>query len=178
MNAIRVYSMNKIESDSSKKISGSIHIQKLSHKTLLMDCSPDILNIAGLTYDDAHGRTEKYGKYITVGDLDHDIWFCEVYKKRFVGKTIKDVCDAAGLPIDSPCIESPTYVCVSEKQEAASWLRNILADGPCRVKDIHAEAKAYGYSDKTLQRARRDIGAVVEREGFGGGCRWTLPHSE
>lgn len=63
----------------------------------------------------------------------------------------------------------------SDRREAGAWLKDILAEGPRRVKDIMAEARGHGFSERTLQRARKDIGAVVEREGFGGGCRWLLP---
>lgn len=62
----------------------------------------------------------------------------------------------------------------TERKEAADWLREVLADGPRRVKELMQDARAYGFSDRTLQRARRVIGAVVEREGFGGHCRWAL----
>lgn len=65
----------------------------------------------------------------------------------------------------------------SERDEAAEWLRGALADGPKRTKELMRDARAYGIAERTLQRARRTIGAVVERDGFGGHCRWapTIP---
>lgn len=62
----------------------------------------------------------------------------------------------------------------TERQDAAEWLRSLLQEGPKRIKEIMAEARG-SFSERTLQRARCDIGAKVIREGFGGECRWTIP---
>ncbi|MGH8272804.1 MAG: AAA family ATPase [Gammaproteobacteria bacterium] len=62
----------------------------------------------------------------------------------------------------------------SERTEAAEWLRDVLADGSKRASEIFKEA-ACSFSKRTLQRARNDIGARVQREGFGGGSRWYIP---
>jgi len=62
----------------------------------------------------------------------------------------------------------------TDREAAGDWLREYLhARGPSRVADVLRDARAYGYSERTLQRARKDIGAVVEREGFGGAYRWS-----
>jgi putative DNA primase/helicase len=62
----------------------------------------------------------------------------------------------------------------TERQEAGAWLRDLLSMGPVRVPDIMREAKDAGFSERTMQRARKDIGAKVDRAGFGGGCRWSI----
>lgn len=63
----------------------------------------------------------------------------------------------------------------SERDDAADWLRDALAEGSRRVPELMKDARAYGFSERTMQRARRAVGAVVEREGFGGHCRWSIP---
>ncbi len=63
-----------------------------------------------------------------------------------------------------------------ERQEAESWLREVLAAGPVPSKEIEAAAKAAGLSVRTLKRAKESIGAESIREGFGreSTCRWRL----
>jgi len=65
----------------------------------------------------------------------------------------------------------------SEREEAVEWLRGALQHGSRRVSELRKDANGYGIAERTLQRARRAIGAIVEREGFGGPCRWALPIS-
>lgn len=80
-----------------------------------------------------------------------------------------DVDDVLTAPVDR---EART-----DRQEAADWLREQLAEGPVRAKEIMSDAKALGFSERTLQRARRDIGAEARKEGFGGAWRWELSSS-
>ncbi len=62
----------------------------------------------------------------------------------------------------------------TEREEAADWLRELLSGGPVRVSEIKREAKEAGLSWRTVERAKRAIGAHVVREGFGGQCRWSV----
>lgn len=61
--------------------------------------------------------------------------------------------------------------------EAIEFLRNILGDGPVPVLDVRAEAKENGVASRTLDRAKRTLGVVANRDGFGSGSRsvWSLP---
>jgi putative DNA primase/helicase len=65
----------------------------------------------------------------------------------------------------------------TERKEAGAWLRELLSVGPVRIQEIKIQAKAYGFSERTIQRARNDIGAAVQRDGFAKGGFWLLPHS-
>lgn len=61
----------------------------------------------------------------------------------------------------------------SDRDDAADFLRRVLADGDRLSADVHAEAAAEGISVRTLERARKDVGVVHRREGFGtGGKTW------
>lgn len=59
----------------------------------------------------------------------------------------------------------------------AVWLRQILTGREAAAQDVRADAERQGYSWRTVQRARRAVGVVTVREGFGRGAFyvWSLP---
>ncbi|HYH85832.1 MAG TPA: AAA family ATPase [Pyrinomonadaceae bacterium] len=64
--------------------------------------------------------------------------------------------------------------------EATDFLRDALAVGLRRSKEVKAEARQAGISESTLRRAQRALGVRVVKEGgrFGGGSQrwgWALP---
>src|SRR6266508_1333021 len=64
---------------------------------------------------------------------------------------------------------------------ACDLLEEALSGGERLSDDIKAEAKAVGVSERTLKRARSNLGIVWRREGFGTGAiyYWRLPdHSK
>jgi putative DNA primase/helicase len=71
----------------------------------------------------------------------------------------------------------PRLATGSERQMAAAWLRDRLADGPVPVRDLQAEARDCGFSMRTLRRAREDLGleAVHQPDGGTAGWHWELP---
>lgn len=65
----------------------------------------------------------------------------------------------------------------SALDEAAEWLRDVLADGPLDAKDVHRRARDNGISERTLKRAKRSAGVVSEssRAETGiSGWRWSI----
>jgi len=66
-----------------------------------------------------------------------------------------------------------------ERDEAATFLRHILRDGPVGARQIAADATANGISRSTLWRAKSDLGIAAERsrtvEGNTGPRYWALP---
>lgn len=66
----------------------------------------------------------------------------------------------------------------TEREGAADWLRDVLADGPVPAKHIRKQCDDAGHAWRTVQRARTAIGATTRREGFGAGARWVweIPH--
>jgi putative DNA primase/helicase len=70
----------------------------------------------------------------------------------------------------------------SGKDEAADFLRSVLSAGPMAVADIEAEARAAGLlgkespigQNKTFRDARKELGVVSSRDGFGPGARYVL----
>lgn len=92
--------------------------------------------------------------------------------------------DAQGKPISTSRIlwndervtitadEAAGYDSLSQDErgsvnEAQDFLRETLADGRVKVKDIESQAKSSGHSHATLGRAKRALGIISEREGFG-----------
>lgn len=64
----------------------------------------------------------------------------------------------------------------SPREEAADFLKAILARGPVPVDTILGAARKEGIAEKTLKRAKTDLGVNSMRTGFGPGskCHWAL----
>jgi len=65
-----------------------------------------------------------------------------------------------------------------EKNEAADWLQDILANGPMKAAEIKKAANAEGLAWRTVQRARKQAGVESVRAGFGQGSRWRIRATE
>jgi hypothetical protein len=63
----------------------------------------------------------------------------------------------------------------TERDDAADWLRDLLADGPRPTREVEAEAKEAGYSGATLRRAKAAAGVIARKRAFGEGWEWVLP---
>jgi hypothetical protein len=66
----------------------------------------------------------------------------------------------------------------SEGQDAAGFLRALLAEGSRPAKEIFSEAKAAGFSKDAMHRAKRKIGAIASKQGMENGWAWRLPNPE
>ena len=66
-----------------------------------------------------------------------------------------------------------------ELENAKDFLRELLADGPVDAKDVREEADGFGHAWRTVERAKKEIGVLSRREGFGkqGKFSWELPQS-
>ena len=56
--------------------------------------------------------------------------------------------------------------------EATQFLRDLLADGRMQSKEIQRLAKQNGISERTLNRAKKNIRGVSEKEGIGSASFW------
>lgn len=68
---------------------------------------------------------------------------------------------AADLAACQPDQDAP------ERREAEQWLREMLAAGPVRAREIEVAARGAGFAFRTLERAKKGIGAESVRKGFG-----------
>jgi putative DNA primase/helicase len=62
-----------------------------------------------------------------------------------------------------------------QKQEAERFLETMLADGPVAADRIIAAAEANGISKRTLDRAKKSLRVVSEKDEFRGSWAWRLP---
>jgi putative DNA primase/helicase len=66
-----------------------------------------------------------------------------------------------------------------EHDAASTFLRDLLASGPVASKQVEADAKANGIAQRTLWRAKAELGVVADRsrttEGNTGAWYWRLP---
>ena len=61
----------------------------------------------------------------------------------------------------------------TERDDAADWLRELLADGPMRKADVDAVADENGVSKGTLRRAKTKAGVLSRKHGVGKESHWT-----
>jgi putative DNA primase/helicase len=62
-----------------------------------------------------------------------------------------------------------------ERQEAEQFLCDLLAGGPVSTKQIKADASGAGYSWRTIERAKRDLGIEAVKAGMKVGWEWHIP---
>jgi putative DNA primase/helicase len=60
-------------------------------------------------------------------------------------------------------------------KEAKDLLCDLLDKGPITAKDGKEAADANGISERTLRRARKELGILAKKGGFDGGWMWSLP---
>lgn len=66
----------------------------------------------------------------------------------------------------------------SDADDAAGFLRGLLADGPVSAKQVLADASGAGYSRDQMQRAARRIGVDRRKTGMSGGWQWAQRPAE
>jgi len=59
-------------------------------------------------------------------------------------------------------------------QDAAGFLRALLAPGSRAAKEVFAEANAAGFSKDAMHRAKRKLGAIAVKQGMSMGWAWRL----
>jgi putative DNA primase/helicase len=65
----------------------------------------------------------------------------------------------------------------SAKSAAEAFLKETLASGPVSKRDIEEAAEANGIAERTLFRAKAELGILAKKSGFGGGWTWQLPNA-
>lgn len=60
-------------------------------------------------------------------------------------------------------------------EEAKEFIKNQMPDGERLAAEIKNLASANHISDRTLERARKELGIISRKEGFGGQFTWILP---
>ena len=60
----------------------------------------------------------------------------------------------------------------TERDNAAEWLRDLLADGPVSSTDVFNQGNENGFTRPTLNRAKAMLKIRPHRHGYGGDGRW------
>jgi putative DNA primase/helicase len=55
----------------------------------------------------------------------------------------------------------------SQRDEIADWLQDLLYPGRMKSQEVQSKAKQAGFAWRSVQRAAKEAGVVVKREGFG-----------
>ena len=77
--------------------------------------------------------------------------------------------DAVEMTADEAMAAEENRPASQSREDVQAWLRNELADlGEHPVEDIREAAGQAGFNWRRVQRAREDIGALVQRATFGG----------
>jgi len=63
-------------------------------------------------------------------------------------------------------------------EECIEWLKNELANGPRKAKEIEEKAEEMGFSGITLRRAKEELNVVSKKVGYQGSYVWELPNNE
>jgi hypothetical protein len=66
----------------------------------------------------------------------------------------------------------------TDRDEAAEWLRELLASGPVKAKDVYTAADAAGLSKDKAKRAKKKIRAIAAKQGMDGPWFWALAEHE
>ncbi|WP_222113247.1 AAA family ATPase [Gordonia paraffinivorans] len=96
------------------------------------------------------GRVAELGRFVILGDSD-----------RTVGEVLRD----AARPDDA---DEGT-----ERAAAKAWLAERLGTGVHDSGEVKQDARAAGFSERTLQRARRELGVTITPAGRR--STWSLP---
>jgi putative DNA primase/helicase len=60
----------------------------------------------------------------------------------------------------------------SAQSDACNWLRDVLSDGPQPASELRERANDDGIAWRTIERAKKAIGALSQREGYSSNGRW------
>jgi hypothetical protein len=92
----------------------------------------------------------------------------------FTGESDRHVGDILAETVSDPAERA-------ERDQAAEWLADYLHSQPAHEAsraDVLKAAKAEGYADATVKRARVRANVVIERTGFPARSVWRLDHSD
>lgn len=102
--------------------------------------------------------------YHVVSDLEHDTGRVEWEEEAAEGVDANSAFCGSERSKPSPALD-----------EAAAFLRHVLAGGQLPQAEVRRLAKEEGIAPGTLKRAKQQVGAVSTRTEFGGVVHWMIP---
>lgn len=152
------------------RISGSGGFGNLARSVLLMARDPEEPEDSPVRYV-AHGKCN-VGPI--VGTLEFEI------ETRSVSANGTEIETARLNEIGSSDLQTAQLLVNSDgrqtaKKEAEAFLRRELANGPVPANAIRERADLAGIAERTLKRAKKDLGIEASKAGMSGGWTWALP---
>lgn len=65
----------------------------------------------------------------------------------------------------------------NERKEAAEWLLSFLVDGNKSASEVIETGTHFGFSERTIRRAYKEVGAKPRKQSFDGPWLWSLPNT-
>lgn len=98
---------------------------------------------------------------------------------EFVGSRIEWQSTPVNLSAESLLSPPPNSEELSEQEDVAEFLRDLLSDGSIAAKDVFKAAHENGFSEATVKRTKRRIGIESTKVGQPGSKNaqwyWSLP---
>lgn len=70
----------------------------------------------------------------------------------------------------------------ADRRSAVKFLRTLLRDGPMSAQEVYLNAKENGFSERTIDRAKRDLGVISDKVGRPGtegqAWVWAMPSKD
>jgi putative DNA primase/helicase len=86
--------------------------------------------------------------------------------------------EAPDITTDDVLKEAPSAAArAPARQEAETFLRDVLAEGPVLAVDLYKAADEAGVKRRTLERASKQLSVVKRKDGEEGRSTWRLPDS-
>jgi archaellum biogenesis ATPase FlaH len=70
--------------------------------------------------------------------------------------------------------EKPSRGSSSPRSDAVTFLKELLHEGPMSAESVLEEGRKAGISERTLRRAKSELGVLVKKNSFDGGWTWSL----
>lgn len=168
---VGVMHFNKGGGSASDKLSGS-HAFRDAVRSVMLFATDDetgqrIVTIDKSNYSTARGDSFAFN-LVSESVYTDDGQQTEVGRVDYLGDT--------DLDVESIINRIPDGEGASESEDAAAWLYDYLLSvgGSAAKKDVDKAARAEGYSEKVLRRAREKAKVETSRQGFPSTTIWTL----
>jgi len=160
------HSNKRSEGNKLHRVMGSLAYVGLARSVLAVGADPDVPGRCNMVQikNNLAEHAPGLGYRIVAGEV--------VWDSDPVSLTADTVFDGAGARKDGDGTQA--------KNEAANFLRELLATREVHSEDVYAEGKALNLSKRTIDRAKADLGIKLRKEGFGKGGKWywSLPQDD
>lgn len=168
---IGVMHFNKGTGNASDKLSGS-HAFRDAVRSVMLFATDDetgqrIVTIDKSNYSTARGESFAFNLVSETVHTD-DGETTEVGRVQYLGDT--------DLNVETIINRTPDGDDANDSDDASVWLNEYLESvgGSASKKDVEKAARAEGYSDKVLRRAREKARVETSRQGFPSTAIWTI----